>query len=99
MNSELVQSYARRLLYWISGALVSHGMIAANAGWVEPTIGFLVTLITFGWSIYGDRLNGLLARVQGKDGVVKTTVVVDPDKISPTAVTIATPAGVSAQSQ
>lgn len=96
MNSELVQSYARRFLYWASGALMGAGVISPKATWIEPTIGVLVTLITFAWSIYGDRLNGLLARVQGKDGVQQTNVVVDPNKISPTSVNIGTPTGVSA---
>jgi hypothetical protein len=96
MNSELVQSYARRFLYWLSGALVSYGVISGTATWIEPVIGVLVTLITFAWSLYGDRLNGLLAKVQAKDGVEKTTVVVDPNKISPTSVNSGTPNGVSA---
>ncbi len=97
MNSELVQSYARRILYWLSGALVSHGVVSATATWIEPTIGAIVTLITFAWSIYGDRLNGLLARVQGKDGVLQTQVVVDPSKITPLTVNINTPSGISAR--
>jgi hypothetical protein len=97
MNSELVQSYARRVLYWLAGALVSHGVITAGATWVEPTIGVLLTIVTFAWSLYGDRLNGLLARVQGKDGVIETHVTVDADKIDPAAVTAGTPSGVTAK--
>jgi divalent metal cation (Fe/Co/Zn/Cd) transporter len=97
MDSETVQSYVRRALYWLSGAMVSHGMISADAFWLEPVIALLITLATFGWSLYGDRLNGLLGRVQAKDGVQKTTVVVDPNKINPTSVNVATPNGVTAQ--
>lgn len=94
LNSELVQSYARRALYWIAGAMVSHGWLAAGASWVEPAIGVLLTLVTFVWSLYGDRLNGLLARVQGTDGVITTSVTVDPNKINAVSATVATPAGV-----
>src|SRR4051812_21394905 len=97
MNSEMVQSYVRRVLFWAAGALVSHGVISATATWIEPTIGLVLTLTTFAWSVYGDRLNGLLAKVQGKDGVLSTHLEVDNNKIDPAALTAATPDGVSAK--
>jgi hypothetical protein len=96
MDSETVQNYARRFLYWASGALVTHGIVAPGAFWLEPAIGLILTLVTFAWSMYGSRLNGLLSRVQATDGVEKTNVVVDPNKISPTSVNVNTPNGVSA---
>lgn len=97
MDSETVQSYARRFLYWVSGALVSYGMIKPDAFWLEPAIGLILTLVTFAWSMYGSRLNGLLSRVQAKDGVQKTVVEVDPEKIKPSDVNAGTPSGVVAK--
>ena len=97
MNSETVQSNIRKALYWLSGALVTYGMYKPDAFWIEPVIGILVTLGTYAWSLWGDRLNGLLIRVQAKDGVTATNVVVDPNKINPTDVNAGTPNGVSAK--
>jgi len=96
-TSENVQKYARIALYWLAGALVSKGVIQQNATWIEPAIGFVLTLINFGWTIYGNRLNGLLAQVQAKDGVLQTQILVDPSKISPAEVTNSTPVGISAK--
>jgi hypothetical protein len=97
MKSETVQSYARRALYWISGALVARGVISADAFWLEPAIGIILTLVTFGWSLWGDRLNGLLGRVESKDGVEKVTIEVDTKKISTSDVNQGTPSGVTAK--
>ena len=96
MDSETVQSYVRRALYWLSGFAVSHGVMSADAFWLEPVIGLLVTAATFAWSLYGDRLNGLLSKVQAKDGVEKVKVEVDTNKINTSDVNKGTPSGVSA---
>lgn len=96
MDSETLQSNVRKALYWLSGALVSYGVMKPDAFWLEPAIGLLVTLATFAWSRYGERLNGLLARVQAKDGVETVKVGVDPSKIKPAEVNQGTPNGVSA---
>jgi hypothetical protein len=97
MTSEIVQKYARIALYYIAGALTTHGIITAGASWVEPVIGVLLTLINFAWTLYGGRLNGLLAQVQGKDGVLSTNIVVDQSVIDPLSVTASTPPGVTAK--
>lgn len=96
MNSEVVQKYTRVVLYWIAGALVSHGMVQSGASWIEPTIGVIMTVVNFAWTIYGGRLNGLLEQVQAKDGVLATNVVLNPEKIDPAAVKAATSSGITA---
>jgi hypothetical protein len=97
MNSETLQSHVRKALYWLSGALVSYGLYKPDAFWIEPAIGLLVTAATYAWSRYGERLNGLLIRVQAKDGVEKTIVEVNPNKINPTEVNTGTPNGITAK--
>lgn len=97
MNSETIQAYARRVLLWVAGMLTTYGVISPTATWVQPAIGVLVTVITFAWSIYGARVNGLLGQLQGKDGVQGVELTVDPSKINPSAVEAATPPGVTAK--
>lgn len=96
-TSENIQKSARVVLYWAAGALVSKGIIQPDPALLELTIGVVVTLVNMAWTVYGSRLNGLLAQVQAKDGVLLTSIVVDSRKIDASAVNAATPAGVSAK--
>lgn len=96
MSSEVFQGYVRRVLFWLSGALASYGVFKPDASWIEPAIAFVTTLATFGWSLYGDRLNGLLERVQAKSGVITTNIEVDPTKIHVNSLNTGTSSGISA---
>lgn len=96
MNSETFQLYVRRVLYWLSGALASYGLFSPNASWIEPAISLLTTVATFGWSLYGERLNGLLERVQNKTGVISTNIGVDASKIGVKSVNSGTSSGITA---
>lgn len=96
-TSELIQKYTRIALYAFAGALMKGGIIPADSAWIEPSIGVVLFLVNLGWTAYGNRLNGLLAQVQAKDGVVATNIVVEADKISANEVNTATPSGVTAR--
>lgn len=72
ITSEQVQKYARIVLYWIAGALVTHGV--GNESWIEPGVGLGLTLINFAWTLYGDRIVAKLNEVAKFDVVDKVVV-------------------------
>lgn len=97
LTSEDVQKYSRIVLYWLAGALASHGIITPNASWLEPVIAVLLTIVNFAWTIYGGRLAGLLKQVEAKDGVKSVDVKVDSTVIDVKALNDATPNAVIAK--
>lgn len=76
-TSEDIQRYARTALQFIAGSLVSYGLISPDATWVTPTIGFAVTLVSFAWTLYGNRIQAKINEVS-KFEVVDKVVVTDP---------------------
>jgi hypothetical protein len=78
-TSAQVQMYARIILYWIAGALVTHGY-GTQSSW-EPYVGYGVTIINFLWTLYGNRLmakiNELAATGQVSAIVVKDKATAD----------------------
>jgi hypothetical protein len=75
ITSEAVQRYARIVLYWLAGAAISHGI--GNQSMVEPAVGIGVTLATFIWTIYGNRIVAKINEIAKAD-VVQNVVVTDP---------------------
>lgn len=73
LTSEDVQRYARIGLQWLASFLVTHGTIKSGATWVEPTIGVLVGLASFAWTIYGNRVKAKMIEVEKAGAIVVTT--------------------------
>ncbi len=94
MTSETIQRYARVVLYYAFGALASAGVTIPDntKTLVAGIIGFLVT---FAWTVWGNKLSNLLAEIQAKSGVEAVSVKVDPEQIDPKALASATPAAVT----
>jgi hypothetical protein len=68
MTSEDVQRIVRTGLTLLAGSLVTHGAISATATWVEPAIGVGVFVASFGWQLYGNRINAKLSEIAKMDG-------------------------------
>jgi hypothetical protein len=77
ITSEDFQRYLRTALQWLAGALVSYGMISPTATWVQPAIGAAITLGSFIWTIYGNRVQAKINEVAKLD-VVERVKVSDP---------------------
>ena len=77
ITSEKVQMYARVVIYWAAGFLVSHGVVSQDATWLEPALGGLLTLVNFVWTIYGNRLTARLNELAKYESVVQVKVA-DP---------------------
>lgn len=71
-TSETVQKFARIALQYLAMFFMTHGMVAQNAPWVEPAIGLGVGVATFLWTLYGGRINAILAQA----AKVKNTIIV-----------------------
>lgn len=64
ITSEAIQRNARIALQWLAAYLVTSGMIDQNATWVQPAIGFGVAIITYLWTLYGNRIMAKISEVQ-----------------------------------
>lgn len=73
-TSEAVQRYVRIALQYLAATLMTHGVVSPSATWVEPAIGLGVGVATFLWTVYGNRVNALLAQAAK---VPNTTIVTD----------------------
>lgn len=74
LTTEAVQRYARIVLQWIAAALVTRGIITPDASWIQPTIGFLVGVVSLIWTLYGNRLTAKLNEVAKVPEVEKIVV-------------------------
>lgn len=75
----------RIVLFFIGGALVQHGWVGAST--VETIVGLGVGAVTWGWSLWGNRLVARINEVVKMDNFV----VIGPDEVveqvaSPSAV-------------
>lgn len=95
-TAEQVQSHVRRALYVAFGALAQYGFTVGE-GTKSIILSGVGLLATFAWSMYGERLSSLLAQAEGKTGVEKIDVKVDPNQINPTELNEATPSSVNAK--
>lgn len=91
ITTEDFQRYLRIFLQWLSGALVSYGFISPGATWVAPAIGAIITIATFGWTLWGNR-------VQAKINEVAKLDVVATVKVTDQATAAAAPANVTSTS-
>lgn len=73
-TSETVQRYVRIALQYLAAALVTRGVVSPSATWIEPAIGLGVGIATFLWTVYGNRVNALLAQAAK---VPNTTIITD----------------------
>lgn len=74
-TSAQVQMYARIVLYWVAGALVTHGY-GTQTYW-EPYVGYGVTIANFLWTLYGNRL---MAKINELADSGKVSAIVVKDK-------------------
>lgn len=99
LTSENVARYLRTALQLGSGALISYGMVSPGASWIEPTIGLLVSLGSFAWTLYGNRVQALVNEVAAIE-VTKpsgaTVLLVQSMKVSDVSVATAAPDNVTA---
>jgi hypothetical protein len=95
VTSQNIQQYVRIVLYWLFGALASHGM-AVPDGTKTIVAGVAGALATLAWTAYGTRLNGLLEQIKEKTGVQSIVVNVDPAVIKPADITQNTSSGIVA---
>lgn len=79
-DSADIQMYARIVLYWLAGVLVAHGF-GTDSTW-QPIVGFLVTLINFAWTLYGNRL---LAKINALADTGQVSAIVVHDKATANA--------------
>ena len=97
LTSEDIQRYARIALQWGAGFLVSHGMLTQGASWIEPAIGFGVTIATFLWTLYGTRVQAKINEVAKLETTLvngQTVKLVENMKIHDVEVANAAPANV-----
>lgn len=90
ITTEDFQRYLRVFLQWLAGALVSYGMVSPTATWVQPAIGAAITVLTFVWTLYGNR-------VQAKINEVAKLDVVDKVKVNDPLTAAAGPTNVTTQ--
>lgn len=90
ITSEDFQRYLRIVLQWAAGALVSYGMVTPEATWLAPAVGLGVSIGSFLWTLYGNRVQAKINEVAKLDVVssVKVTSVsvatAAPDNVTPT---------------
>lgn len=65
ITPEDFQRYLRIFLQWLAGALVSYGFIKPEATWVAPAIGMAITVGSFAWTLYGNRVQAKVNEVAG----------------------------------
>lgn len=96
MNSQSFQQYVRILLYAGFGALANFGITTPDGtkAMIASIVGFIAT---FAWTLWGTRLNGLLEQIKATTGVQAVEIKVDPEIITPSAVTQNTSAGIVAK--
>lgn len=79
MTAADFQKYSRIILYMLAGALIQHGY-GSQATW-EPWIGFAMTLLNLGWTLYGSRvqakIDALVATGEVAHVVVKDQALAD----------------------
>ncbi len=93
ISPEEFQRYLRVALQWIAGALVSYGAIKPDATWVAPAIGMAITVGSFLWTLYGNRIQAKVnevANIKLESG----RPLVDQMKVNSVAVAEAAPANV-----
>lgn len=78
MTSEDIQRYTRIVLYWLMGALASHGVAVGT--YTELVVSGGVTLATFLWSAYSTRLIAKLNEIAKYDEV--KAVLVQPTAVA-----------------
>jgi hypothetical protein len=88
LTTEDFQRYLRIFLQWAAGALISYGFVKPDATWIAPAIGMAMTLGSFLWTLYGNR-------VQAKINEVAKLDVVTSVKVSSKAVAAAAPVNVT----
>ena len=91
-----IQQYVRIVLYWLFGALGSYGVAVPDSS-RAVIVSVAGSLATLAWTIYGTRLNGLLEQIKAKSGVQGVELKVDPNVITPAAVTDNTSTGIIAK--
>jgi hypothetical protein len=96
VTSQNIQQYVRIALYWLFGALASHGMTVQD-GTKTMIVGVAGALATLAWTAYGTRLNGLLEQIKEKAGVESIEVKVNPAVIAPSDITQNTSSGIVAK--
>jgi hypothetical protein len=89
ITTEDFQRYARTVLQWAAGALVSYGVVSPNATWLQPAIGAAITLLTFVWTLYASRVQAKINEVAKLDAVSSV-------KVNDKAVAAAGPVNVTA---
>ena len=96
MSSSELQMNIRIMLYALFSGLASHGITTPEStqNIIIGVVGFAVTYV---WTRYGMRLNGLLEYARSKAGVEKVEVQVDPEVVKPSDVTQNTSPGISAK--
>jgi hypothetical protein len=96
VTSQNIQQYVRIGLYYIFGALATHGMTVPDGtkSLIASVVGLLATLA---WTAYGTRLNGLLEQIKEKAGVEAVEVKVDPTILTPLDITQNTSPGIVAK--
>lgn len=92
-----VMQYVRIGLYSLFSILGTYG-VSVSGGTKEIAISIVGYILTFAWTMWGTRLNGLLAMVKETTGVEEVVIKTDPAKIEPAEVTAGTPPGVTATS-
>lgn len=88
LTTEDFQRYLRIFLQWLSGALVSYGVVSPTATWLQPAIGIAISALTFAWTLYGNR-------VQAKINEVAKLDVVEQVKVNSVSVATAAPTNVT----
>src|SRR4051794_11185699 len=90
ITTEDFQRYLRIFLQWAAGALVSYGMVAPDATWLMPSVGLAVSVGSFLWTLYGNRVQAKINEVAKLDVVSSVKVnsvavaTAAPDNVTPT---------------
>lgn len=94
MTLEQAQSYIRIALYTLFGFLGNYAITVPDSTktLIVTIVGFLVT---FAWTLWGNRLSAILADAKARAGVDEVVVKVDANKVDPGALADATPSGVT----
>lgn len=64
MTQQDVQRYLRIILQYIASALTTYGFITPGATWVPTAIGIAVGVGTFGWTLFGNRIQAKIDEIK-----------------------------------
>lgn len=96
-TTEDLLRYLRIALQWAAAALVTHGV--GSSGLWEPIIGVVIGIVTFLWTMYGNRIQAKVNEVAGititDNTTGKTVPLVASMKVNDSTVAAAAPAAVT----